>query len=138
MKARIGILMVLTLAVGRGLAQQSALEALTPEARAAAARELLKQDLRPGLPDVIVGRDFQVSGPLAQPLKAKRLSEVPGRLLHLINPFAATEPVEESVRYHDLNPRAWASTVGWSTGPSAAPVEVTHEPTMGLVSITAR
>ena len=138
MKVMIVITLLLALAAERSLAQQQALETFIPEAKIAAARLSLQEDMRLSQPDVIVGKDFQFSGPLVRPFKSKRFREVPRRLLHVINPFAPVEPKEEIERTRNLSPRAWTSTVGWSTGRSSAPVEVTHEPTMGLVSVRAR
>jgi hypothetical protein len=137
MKAGIVVLLLLCLAAERGLARQG-LEAITPDSKAAVAGLFLKEDMRLTQPEVIAGKDFQLSGPLVRPFKSKRFREVPRRLLHLINPFAATAPGEQLERARDLNPRAWASTVGWSTGCSSAPVEVTREPTMGLISASRR
>lgn len=138
MKARIVIIVLLSLAAQRSPAQRQDLETFTPDAKIAAARLSLQEDMRLSQPDVIVGKDFQLSGPLVRPLKSKRLREVPRGLLRLINPFAPMQPAEEVERTRDLNPRAWTATVGWSTGRSSAPVEVTHEPTMGLISVSRR
>ena len=138
MKERIVIIILLSLAAARGLAQQQDLETFAPDAKIAAARLSLQEDMRLSQTDVIVGKDFQFRGPLVRPFKSKRIREVPRRLWHVINPFASVEPREEIERTRELSPRAWTSTVGWSTGRSSAPVEVTHEPTMGLVSISTR
>ena len=138
MKVTIVITLLLAVAAERSLAQQQGLETFTSDAKIAAARLALREDMRLSQPDVIVGKDFQFSGPLVRPFKSKRLREVPGRLWHAINPFAPVEPREEIERTRNLSPRAWTSTVGWSPGRSSAPVEVTHEPTMSLVSVRAR
>jgi hypothetical protein len=138
MKAGIVIILLLSLAAEQSLAQQQGLEAAAPDAKSAAARLLLKEDMRLDQPDVIAGKNFQFSGPLVRPFKSKRFREVPRRLAHLINPFAPVEPRQEVERIRYLSPRAWTSTVGWSTGRSSLPVEVTHEPTLGLVSVSAR
>src|SRR5262249_26825050 len=42
--------------------------------------------------NAFVGKHITVGGPLVQPFKSKRLRDVPKRLWHLVNPFAATEP----------------------------------------------
>jgi hypothetical protein len=137
MNARIVISLLLWLAAGRSFAQRQDFETFTPKAKIAAAQLSFEEDAQLNQADVIVGKDFQFSGPLVRPFKSHKLREVPRRLLHLINPFAAVEPREEIERVRGLSPRAWASTVGWSTG-SSLPVEVRHEPVMGLVSVSAR
>ena len=100
---------------------------------------LIPGDPASGQSDVIEGKDFQFHGPLVHPFKSGRLRDVPHGLFQLINPFAPSQPAPEiQAAPRALNPRAWTSTVGWSTGPSSAPVEVTHEPSMGLFSVTTR
>jgi hypothetical protein len=138
MKVRIAIMLLLWLAAERSFAQQQDLETFTPDAKIAAAPLSLQEDMGLTQPDVIVGKDFQLSGPLVRPFKSKKLREVPRRLLHLINPFALVEPRKEIEPIREVSPRAWTSTVGWSTGRSSAPVEVTHEPTMSLISVSRR
>jgi hypothetical protein len=138
MKATIVIIVLLSLAADRSFGQRQDLETLAPNAKLAAAQLSLQEDVRINQADVIMGKDFQFSGPLVRPFKSHKLREVPRRLLQLINPFASVEHKEEIEGMRDLSPRAWTLTVGWSTGRSSSPVEVTHEPTMGLVSVSTR
>jgi hypothetical protein len=137
MNARIVIIVLLSLAAGRGFAQRQDFETFAPEAKIAAAQLSLQEDIRLNQADIIVGKDFQFTGPLVRPFKAHKFREVPRRLLHLINPFAPVEPGEEIERVRDVSPRAWTSTVGWSTGRSSLPVEVTHEPITSLISVSS-
>ena len=137
MKATIVITVLLSLAAGRGLAQRQDLETSAPNAKLTAAQLSLHEDMRLTQGDVIVGKDFQFSGPLVRPFKSHKLREVPRRLLQLINPFAPVEPGEEIESVRGISPRAWTSTVGWSTGRSSLPVEVTHEPIMSLISVSS-
>jgi hypothetical protein len=71
-----------------------------------------------------------LGGPLAQPFLSRRPSEIPGRMLHLVNPFA---PLDASAAIHrtpaarDLSARSWATVVGWNPGRSAFPDETAHE-----------
>ena len=83
--------------------------------------------------EIIVKKKFSITGPLIAPFKAKKLSEVPRRLLHLVNPFARSEPKPE--RLNDLSPVAWSTAVGWSTGGSGFQNPVTHESHMNLISV---
>ena len=62
----------------------------------------------------------------------KRIVEVPRRVLHLINPFAPSEPKEGLEGLRDLSPRAWTTTVGWHSGQPPFQDAVTHESTFGL------
>ena len=41
--------------------------------------------------DSITTKHLRIGGPLVHPLKSKKLSELQGRLWHLVNPFAKTE-----------------------------------------------
>jgi len=97
---------------------------------------LLTQDAQPTQSEAVLSKHLKVSGPLIHPFKAKKILDVPRRLLHLVNPFARLEPKEEFERVGGLSPRAWTTTVGWSTGPSCSPIEVTHEPTINLISFS--
>jgi hypothetical protein len=143
MNARVVVILLLWLSAGRSFAQRQDSIVHSPPSTVSspevvAARMSLQQDSSLNQADVIVGKDFEIRGPLVAPFKAHKLREVPRRLLHLVNPFAPVEPREELERVRGLTPRAWVSTVGWSTGRSSLPVEVTHEPVMGLVSVSAR
>ena len=85
---------------------------------------------------MIVKKKLRISGPLARPFKAKKITEVPRRLLHLINPFARPVPREGWEKTRDLNPQAWTSIVGWHSGGSSFQDPVTHEPTISLISVS--
>ena len=130
---------ILSLAGGAVLAQQS-LETSAANTNSTELRSntrissLLIEDTK-HYEDVIVRKDVEFSGPLVRPLKAKKLWEVPRRLLQLINPFAPTESREEWASSRGLSSRAWTSAVGWNPGRSAFPDAMTHEPTMGLISM---
>lgn len=144
MKAISAVLLVLLLGVARGSAQTQALESSQPQSPSAArpiqAPQLLQsmrsQDLQLG--DASPGGDkrLRIGGPLIQPFKGKRLWEAPGRFVRLINPFAKTERRSEVENASDISPRAWSSVVGWSNGRSAFPDAVSHEPSMGLFSVS--
>lgn len=86
--------------------------------------------------DTIVKKNLQASGPLVRPFKAKKLREMPRRVLHLFNPFARTEAAAETVSVRELSPRAWTTTVGWHPGGSAFSDAVTHEPSLSLISLS--
>ncbi len=62
----------------------------------------------------------------------KRVVEVPRRVLHLINPFAPSEPKEGLENLRDLSPRAWTTTVGWHSGGASFADAVTHESSFGF------
>ncbi len=136
-----GILGVLLLGlVTEGLAQQQGTEIAAPEVKFSGNdtrySRLLAQDTSLNASRVIVGKNVQLSGPLVRPFKAGSIRDFPKRLLHLINPFATTEAGAEAQRMGNLSPRAWTSVVGWNTGPTSASVEVTHEPSMTLLSVS--
>ncbi len=83
---------------------------------------------------------LEVTGPLVSPFRGKA-SEVPGRLLNLINPFAPVEPSATSAPPRTVrgpSPRAWTTVAGWHPGRSAFPDAVTHESGMALISISRR
>jgi len=85
--------------------------------------------------DVIEKRHFRISGPLVRPFKAKKIREVPKRLLHVINPFARDE--ESDLKgLPRLSSQAWTTTVGWHPGSSAFADPVSHESSMSLISIS--
>ena len=102
--------------------QQSATPALVPNAKPVVAAAI---------------KPLRVSGPLAQPLKAKGMSEISRQYLQLINPFAPSEPRTEAAALPArVEGRAWTTAVGWNPGGSAFPDPVTHEPTLALVTIS--
>jgi hypothetical protein len=85
---------------------------------------------------VIVKKNVQISGPLVKPLTARKITDVPKRLLQLINPFATTERMEGLESTRGLSARAWSSTVGWNPGGSAFSDATTHESSMSLISFS--
>ena len=86
--------------------------------------------------DAIVGKKLELSGPLVRPFKVRKIREVPRRLLHVINPFAPLERKQEFESTRGLSVRAWTSVVGWNAGGSAFPDAMTHESSMGLISLS--
>ena len=86
--------------------------------------------------DVIVKRNLELSGPLVQPFKARKILEAPRRLLHLINPFAPSEHKEALVSAPGVGARGWTAVVGWNPSGSAFADPMTHESTMGLLSLS--
>jgi hypothetical protein len=87
-------------------------------------------------PDVIETKNLRFSGPAVAPFKAKRLREVPRRVLHAINPFAKQEEPPEFEGLPRVTSQAWTTTVGWHPGASAFADPVTHESRLGLISIS--
>jgi hypothetical protein len=87
--------------------------------------------------DSVEGKHVQASGMLVAPAKAKKLSQVPGRLWRWINPFAKDETaaVTETVYTHDYSSRAWATVVGWHPGESAFADPGTHESGMAFLTL---
>jgi hypothetical protein len=88
--------------------------------------------------DTITTKHLKISGPLAHPLKSKKLSDVPSRFWHLINPFAKTEPKESIEPVAGMTPRPWASFADDRLHNSIASGPLTHESSLGLISISGR
>ena len=142
MKASVTFLLTLLLSGARLWAQPHVLEASGTEKDPAAAsseRHLMESVVSDNQgqsgSEVVVKKHFRVSGPLVQPFKEKGIIGFPRRLLHLINPFAKAEPRSESENARELSPRAWTTVAGWNPGGSAFPDPVTHESSMGLISV---
>jgi len=141
MRAVLLMTMVFTLAAASGLAQQQALDTSKRGTNSGALTRTLQfssltaENTPKAAAEISVEKKVSVSGPLVQTFKVKRVSDVPRRMLHLINPFAPAERVEQFERTPDLSTRAWASTVGFHPGGSAFADATTHEPTMTLLSI---
>jgi hypothetical protein len=93
------------------------------------------EDARPAR-DVIVKKNVELSGPLVKPLTARRITDVPKRLLQLINPFTVSDRKEVLESTRGLSARAWSSTVGWNPGGSAFSDPTTHEASMSLISFS--
>ena len=138
MKGRYWLVIVLSLATTRVVAQQRTLETSAPASDSAAFRAGVSEVVSGEAPstgsNAIVKKRITASGPLVQPFRTKRLRDFPKHLLHLVNPFAPTEPRSEYRNTAGLSTRAWTTTAGWSPGRSAFPDAVTHEPTMNLIS----
>jgi hypothetical protein len=111
----------------------------------AASKPALSNDSRPiSLPqsltidkssELSLGKKIKMKGPLAFLLKAKTLGQVPKRAFHLVNPFAKTEEGGDSFQgYANLNPRPWATTIGWRPAASGFPDPMTHEAHFGFVT----
>ena len=64
-------------------------------------------------PSASVGRHLRIEGSVVKVFKGARIWDVPRRLLQAVNPFAPSESTEAVSRSRDLNPNAWASSVGW-------------------------
>jgi len=133
--------MVLAMAVVRGLAQQQALETSSggtnsgPLTRNLQISSLTATAIAKATNEISVGGKLTLGGPLVRTFKVKRVLEAPRRVLHLINPFAPAEHIEQFERISNLSPRAWASTVGLHPGASAFADATTHEPSMTLLSV---
>ena len=86
---------------------------------------------------VIITKTVTVSGPLAQPLKGKGVGVVAKRIFQYVNPFAPVEKQEsDSGVGTRIERTSWTTLVGWHPGPSTAPIEVTHEPHLVLLSVS--
>ena len=110
-------------------------------AAGAFAQQTVTPDITPaagGKPVVITTtRPLKVSGPLVQPLKARGISDASKQVLQLVNPFARSEPKPEGESLPTpVERRAWSTVVGWNPGASAFPNEVTHRPSLTLVSVS--
>jgi hypothetical protein len=85
--------------------------------------------------EIPISKKVKVGGPLAGTFKAKKVLDVPRRILKLLNPFSPNEPDATIEVKHNVSTRAWATTVGLHPGRSAFPDVTTHEPTMTLVTV---
>lgn len=91
-------------------------------------------------PPLVLGSDLglELKGPLVLPMKPRALKTVPGSFLKLLNPLAPVAPKAERATKGKLGSQAWASVMGYSPGRSAFPDPLSHEPTLGLVSLEFR
>ena len=86
--------------------------------------------------NIAIGKKLRLGGPAVEVFKAKKFWDVPRRVLNVLNPFTPLERNEVPfTQTRSLNPRAWASTVGFHPGGSVFADATTHEPTMTLLSI---
>lgn len=76
-----------------------------------------------------------ITGPLVEPFRAPKASQVPKRLLNLINPFAPMDKtlVARKTRMSGrFSAQSWPTAVGWTPVPSRFADERDHEPALGL------
>ena len=141
MRASSLVIMMLALAAARVIAQPQGLKTSTrgtnsnvpPTDTRFSSR--LGEGAPPTTPELSIGKRLHARGPFVSIFKTRKVVDVPRRVLHLVNPFAPEERGERFERPADLNPRAWATTVGLHPGGSAFPNATTHEPTMTLVKV---
>jgi len=89
-------------------------------------------DAQIGRSDSLNAKNSQLSDALNRPSSVKKIFSFPRRVLHLVNPFAASEHKGEVLQFREYSPRAWSSSISWRVGGSAFPDELTHESTLGL------
>src|SRR6184192_3056775 len=137
MRGACQLAIVLTMAGVSALAQQRTQETSAIFTNTAT----LHEDVRPvtliiedskSARDVIVRKNVELRGPLVKPFTVRKVTDVPKRLLQLINPFSPSERKEELESTRGLSARAWSSTVGWNPGGSAFSDAMTHEASMSL------
>jgi len=135
------LVLLMTLVVTRVTAQERDLvtlanptnsQAIQIQARLASLLEAETPTNKAGLS---LGKKLHVDGPLVSGFGARKILEVPRRILHFINPFAPAEHSETFEKTAQVNPRAWATTVGLRPGASAFADATTHEPSMTLLSV---
>jgi len=86
--------------------------------------------------NIAIGKKLRLGGPAVRVFKAKKVLDVPRRVLNLLNPFTPLERNEVLFTpTRNLNSRAWTTTVGFHPGGSAFADATTHEPTMALISV---
>lgn len=134
------LLFAMALACGPAIAQSAG--TATPLSAGATNAPALEPDLhlsdrltlQSPQPEVSLGKKLRARGPLISIFKPKKLSQVPRRVLHLVNPFAPVETAPSLERVENLSPRAWSATVGFHPGASAFPEATTHESSLSLIS----
>jgi hypothetical protein len=140
MKMICQLVVLLGLAAGQAVAQQTGREASATSTNSSALHDdsrllaPLLEDTK-GSQELLVVKKIELGGPVIKPLKVKKLSEVPRVILQLINPFAPSERKIEFQTTRGLSTRAWSTVVGWHPGGSAFSDPMTHEPSMALVSL---
>ena len=139
------VLLAVALARGQATAQEQVTRSGDPAPNSPAFRfgNILPQYATDAPPptiwtDVITTKHVRISGPLAHPLKARKLRDLPRRLFRLINPFAPAEEKEGVEPVYGLSPRPWTSMVGWQPGGSSEGGPLTHESSMGLISVSGK
>jgi hypothetical protein len=136
MKSGVLLLLLLGFYLQPTLAQTGAVESSTERARANALYYDQLVPLDQVSQNEIVTKNMKITGPLTQPLKSKKISEVPRKFFHLINPFAKSAPKAAAERAGDLTPVAWSTAVGWNSGGARFQSEANHESQMGLISFS--
>jgi hypothetical protein len=96
------------------------------------------EDAQIGRSDSFNAKNSQLSDALNRPSSVKKIFSFPRRVLHLVNPFAASENKVEVLQVREYSPRAWSSSISWRVGGSAFPDELTHESTLGLNLLSKR
>lgn len=141
MKAGLVLTLILALFAGQVLAQQVSIGRTNTPALSfdAATSPYVNPDLQPKGSELRLGKDLHARGPLVHLFHTKKAGDVPKHFWQLINPFsrsASSEP--EVVSSRDLNPRAWATVVGYHPGVSGYTYSLTQPEGgagIGLVSI---
>ncbi len=77
-----------------------------------------------------------VTGPLVEPFRAPKASQVPKRFLQLFNPFApVAQPAPHRTVAKDVSAQPWSSVVGWRPGQSQFTDVTTHEPSVSVIVV---
>lgn len=148
MKAKMGILLLLSLACGAMTAQELSYDNAaasstntTTDTFEAASDPDLRLDFSENLTadvasdEAFLERGLRLSGPAVGAFKAKSIFDFPLRLLQLINPFARTAATVQPLRV-ERDSRAWTTIVGWNPGQSAFADDTHHEPQLRLISFS--
>ena len=127
------------LVVAHANAQQKEIESSVNQKAAALQAErlsfLLSDDKLNDKTDIAIGKKLRIGGPVVRSFKVKKATEVPGRIINLLNPFAASEDAPAVTQKRNLSTRAWATTIGFHPGGSAFPDATTHESSMTLLTV---
>jgi hypothetical protein len=132
-------LLLVMLVVAHANAQQKEIESSVNQKAAALQAErlssLLSDDKLNDKTDIAIGKKLRIGGPVVRSFKVKKATEVPGRIIKLLNPFAASEAAPAFEQKRNLSTRAWATTIGFHPGGSAFPDATTHESSMTLLTV---
>jgi hypothetical protein len=142
MRANLILIAALLLAGARTFAQQGTMGASHTEKTPAVSRSDTSHLGSPpasGSPQAhsgaFVTKHPQARGLLADLLRTRKPLDIPGRLGSLINPFAKSASTPEPELNRNMDSRAWTTIVGWKPSASAFADPITHESTLGLLSI---
>ncbi len=83
---------------------------------------------------VAISKHLQIQGPLVAPVKAKKVWDVPKRILHMLNPFSKSARAQETADFTPVESKAWSTIAGWRPGRSAFLDDTEHEPQLRLLS----